>query len=131
MSTRKVVTEVSKSDLGWVTSNVLENKIVNWIVVALAFSTFYSTGLLAGMLSDPAGQIQGYMDLFSSTAICSASSCDLAILTMTAASLIPEDLKRRGMDDSGRAYAIAASTLLLPVVGSTIYCALRPSLPEE
>jgi hypothetical protein len=131
MSTRKVVTEVSKSDLGWVTRNVLENKILNWIVVALAFSTFYSTGLFAGILLDPAGQIQGYMDLFSSTAICSVSSFDLAILTMTAASLIPEDLKRRGMDDSGRAYAIAASTLLLPVVGSTIYCALRPSLPEE
>jgi hypothetical protein len=131
MSTRKPVTEVSQADLGWVTKNVLENKIFNWVVVALTLSVFYSTGFISAFLQDPAGQIQGYMDLFSQTAICSVSTIDLAILTLTAASLIPEDLKRRGMDDSGKAYAIAASTVLLPVVGSTIYCALRPSLPEE
>lgn len=117
MSTKQTVTQVSKLELDWVTKNIFENKIFNWILVALAFSTFYSTGLLAGMLSDPESQIQGYKDLFSSTAICSASSLDLAILTLTAASLIPEDLKRRGVDNSGKAYAIAASTLLLPVVG--------------
>lgn len=131
MSTRKEVTNVSKEDLGWVTKNVLENKIFNWFVVALGLSTFYSTGLIDGVLTDAANQIAGYKELFSTTAIASASSCDLAILTLTAASLIPEDLKRRGVDDSSKATAIAGSTALLPIVGAAIYCALRPSLPEE
>ena len=131
MSTYKSVTDVTNADLGWVTKNVLENKIFNWAVVLLALNTFYVTGLFSGMLSDAAAEIQGYADLFSSAAICSASSVDLVILTLTMASMIPDDLKRRGVEDSGKAKAIAASTLLLPVVGSTIYCALRPSLPEE
>lgn len=131
MSARKPVTKVSQKDLGWVTKNVLENKVFNWFIVALSFSVFYSTGLISAFLQSPTEQIQGYADLFSKTAICSVSSLDLAILTLTAASLVPEDLKRRGMNDTGKAYAIAASTILLPVVGSTIYCAVRPSLPAE
>jgi hypothetical protein len=40
-------------------------------------------------------------------------------------------LKRRGVTDMTKANIIAASTVLLPVIGSTIYCALRPPLPEE
>lgn len=131
MSTRKAVTEVSEEDLGWVTQNVLENKLFNWFIVALALSTFYSTGFIGGVMADPASQIEGYTELFKTTAIASASSCDLAILTVTAASLIPEDLKRRGIDYSRRSSLIAASTVLLPIVGAAIYCALRPSLPEE
>eukprot|EP00980_Cylindrotheca_fusiformis_P017195 scaffold5294_cov129-Cylindrotheca_fusiformis.AAC.5 len=131
MSTRKQVTDVSRDDLGWVTKNVLENKIFNWFIVALALSSLYSTGFIDGLVADAAGQIEGFTKLLSSTAIASASSCDLAILTFTAASLIPEDLKRRGVDDSGKSTAIAASTVLLPIVGATIYCALRPSLPEK
>ena len=69
--------------------------------------------------------------MFSSTAICSVSSLDLSILTLTMASLVPEDLKRRGVEDSNKANAIAASTILLPVLGAALFCALRPSLPEE
>ena len=131
MSTRKSATEVSVKDLGWVTKNVLENKIVSLFAAGLALSTFYSTGFIGGFLEDAVGQIQGYRELLSTTAIASASSCDLAILTLTAASLIPEDLKRRGVNDTGKAQVIAASTILLPIVGATIYCAFRPSLTEE
>lgn len=131
MSTRKPVTEVSKSELGWVTKNILENKFFNWAVVAISVSTFYSTGCIDALLADAAGQIQGYKELFQSTALASASSCDLAILTVTAASLIPEDLRRRGEVGDGKALAIAASTCLLPIVGAAVYCALRPELPES
>jgi len=131
MSTRKEVTVVNEEDLGWVTKNVLENKIFNWAMVALAASVFVSTGVLSGLAADAGGQIQGYTELFQSSAIVSASSCDLAILTVTAASLIPEDLKRRGFDDSGKAAAIAASTVFLPIFGAILYCALRPKLVSE
>lgn len=125
---RKSRTELEKSELGWFTVNVLENKLFNWAVVGLAISTFFSTGCVSAFADDSAGLISGYGDLFSSTAIASASSVDLFILTLTAASLIPEDLARRGMKEKSSANIIAASTILLPVVGSAIYCALRPSL---
>ncbi|CAJ1937492.1 unnamed protein product [Cylindrotheca closterium] len=129
LSTRKEVTAVKEEDLGWVTKNVLENKIFNWAMVALAASVFVSTGFLSGLAADAGGQIQGYSELFQSTAIASVSSCDLAILTVAAASLIPEDLKRRGFDSSGnKASAIAASTVVLPIFGAILYCALRPKL---
>lgn len=131
VTTRKPVTEVTRADLGWVTKNVLENKVFNWVGVALAASAIFTTGGLTALVQDPQGQIQGYVDLFQQTALCSASSVDLAILTLTAASLIPEDLARRGVTDPNKSRAVAASTLLLPVIGATLYCALRPPLPEE
>jgi len=129
--TRKPVTEVTPSDLGWVTKYVLENKVFNWSVVALAASALVTTGGLSAFWDNPQGQIQGYIELFQQTAIVSASSVDFAILSLTAASLIPEDLARRGITDTNKCRAIAASTLLLPMIGATLYCALRPPLPEE
>lgn len=131
MMTRKPVTSVVQTDLGWFTKNVLENKAFNWLIAASAVSTLFVTGFVPAFLSDPGQTVQGYADLFSSTAIASASSVDLAILTLTMASLIPEDLRRRGVENEGRANAIAASTVFLPVIGSAIYCALRPGLPKE
>eukprot|EP00977_Amphora_coffeiformis_P018150 scaffold6242_cov168-Amphora_coffeaeformis.AAC.2 len=129
--TRKPMTEVTQSDLGWVTKNVLENKVFNWVVVALAASALVTTGGLPAFWNDPQGQIQGYIELFQQTAIASASSVDFAILCLTAASLIPEDLARRGVTDTNKSRAVAASTLLLPMIGATLYCALRPPLLEE
>lgn len=131
MMVRKPVTTVAQSDLGWFTKNVLENKAFNWLIVASALSTLFVTGFVPAFLSDPGQTVQGYSDLFSNTAIVSASSVDLAILTLTMASLVQEDLKRRGVQDEGKAKAIAASTVLLPVIGGSLYCALRPNLPEE
>ena len=130
--TRQPVAEpVTQQDLGWFTANVLENKAFNWFVVVMAFSALITTGLLDALTTDFSGTVQGYVDLFESTAICSASSIDGLILCLTAASLIPEDLQRRGVKDPTKAAGIAAATLLLPVLGTTLYCALRPPLPEE
>lgn len=127
--TRKPVTSVAIDDLGWVTKSVLENKAFNWFMVIVAMSSLFTTGLLNALASDFSGTVQGYWDIFSSTAIAGVSSVDFAILCMTAASLIPEDLERRGMTDKSKANLIAVSTLLLPMIGATIYCALRPPLP--
>jgi hypothetical protein len=131
MATRKEVTDVAQSDLGWFTANVLENKVFNWVVVGLALSSLVSTGVVSGLVTDFQGELDGFGHLFSTTAFASASSVDICLLTLSAASLIPEDLKRRGVTDMTKANIIAASTVLLPVIGSTIYCALRPPLPEE
>jgi len=132
MSLRKPVTEVlDRTELGWFTANVLENKVVAWLLVLLSFSSIFSTGLLSGLVADFTGEIQGFEALLSSTALVSASSLDIVLLTITAASLIPEDLKRRGETDEAKMRLIALSTILIPVLGSVLYCALRPSIKDN
>ena len=112
---------------GWWARNVWENRLVHGAVLALAASSFYTTGVITALKTDFAGTVQGYVDLFHSTAIAGVSSVDFTILCLTAASLIPEDLARRGVTGS-KAKAIAAATLLAPMLGATLYCALRPEL---
>lgn len=131
MSIRKPVTEVNRSELGWFTANVLESKVVAWLMVFLSLSSIASTGLLSGLLTDFSGEIRGYGDLLSTTALASASSVDIVLLTITAASLIPEDLKRRGETNETKIRLIAFSTILMPVLGSVFYCAMRPSIKDE
>lgn len=121
---------VNKSDLGWFTANVLENKTVNWILAAVIASAYISSGCISALLDDPNKLLSGYAQLFSETAIASASTMDFVILTLVAASMIPEDLARRGVKGGFTPYTIAALTLLLPGVGAGLYCALRPELEE-
>ena len=136
VSTRKSMDEIqvedsSSSEPGFVTKNILENKIVNWIVVAVALSTLVSTGAVSDVMTDSQQLLSGFGDVLQSSALGSVSTIDFLILTLTGASLIPEDLKRRSFVDSSKANAIAASTALLPLVGLTLYCALRPPLADE
>lgn len=129
-STRKPnPTSVTKSELGWFTANVLENKIFNWLIVAMFTSAYVTSGALQSFVADPAELIKGYGELFSQTALVSASSMDFVILSLCAVSFIPEDLERRQYD--GNKNLVAALTLLLPGLGAALYCALRPSLDEE
>lgn len=122
---------VTKADLGWFTANVLENKLFNYFIVLVCASTFVTSGALGAFVTDPGQLIKGYADMFSETAIVSASSLDLVILTLSGASFIPEDLSRRGYKGGVAPELIAASTILLPGLGVSLYCALRPSLDEE
>jgi len=132
MSTRKAITSgIYKSDMGWFPSNFLENKLFNWAVFTLSLSSIISTGAASSLINDFSSSLQGLQELISTTAIASVSTLDLSIMTLCAASMIPEDLKRRGIQDEQKANLIALSTLLLPVVGSCAYCAWRPELPDE
>ena len=122
--------EVNLSELGWVPKNVFENKLFNWGVVALCL---YQYATAAGpLLVNPAEVIEGYVNLVSTSKFASVSTLDLAILSATAASLIPLDLKYRVPEEKdSKANLIAVSTLLFPVLGAALYCALRPKLPEQ
>lgn len=131
MSTRKTPDVNDNLELGFVTRNILENKIFNWLVVALVSSTFIVSGAIPALLNDSQSLFAGYFDTITSSALGFVSTVDLTILCLTAASLIPEDLERRGVTDGNKAIAIAASTLLLPGLGASLYCALRPNLSEE
>ena len=78
--------------------------------------------------------VAAYVSEFQTTKIVSASSVDLAILTVTAATLIPRDYQLRVGNDPDKLQQgklIGAATVLLPAVGAALYCALRPPLPEE
>ena len=131
-STRKPnASIVSKSELGWFTANVLENKIFNYLIVAAFTSAYITSGAIGPLIENPSELIQGYKDLWSQAALVSASSVDFLILTASATSFIPEDLERRRYDGKISPQAIALSTFLLPGLGAALYCALRPSLEED
>jgi hypothetical protein len=120
----------SRSDLGWFTSNVLESKVFNWLVVLACSSAYVTSGALGALVADPAGLIGGYAES-TEAAIVAVSSLDFAILTVSAASFVPEDLSRRGYSGGLAPGLVAASTVLLPGLGAALYCALRPGLDEE
>ena len=121
---------LTKSDLGWFTSNVLENKILNYLTLAVALSLPFSAGFFSPDFQLGAA-FEGYKELLSSSKFVSISTCDLSVLSLTCALLIPSDLKRRGFDNEQKAATIAAATMLLPVIGASFYCALRPALDDE
>jgi hypothetical protein len=109
---------------------VFENKLFNWGVVALCV---YQYGLAIDPLLHSLDTVwQGYVDLVTSSKFASVSTLDLIILSATAASVIPLDLKYRQRNvKKSEANAIAASTLFLPILGAAVYVALRPNLPKE
>lgn len=131
---RKPVTAVeSEKDLGWFTRNVLENKVFNWALVVALSNVYYITGAGESLLVDPTKTIQEFQEVIGASALGFVSTVDLTILCLTGASLVPEDLERRGVfrDEPAKAYAVAASTLLFPAVGLALYSALRPRLVFE
>mmetsp|Transcript_27433 Transcript_27433/g.40517 ORF Transcript_27433/g.40517 Transcript_27433/m.40517 type:complete len:314 (-) Transcript_27433:47-988(-) len=128
MSTRKPVVSVKEEDLGWFTKNVLENKIFNWALFAVLANAYVITGAGEQLLTNAGGTFVEFKNMVGGSALGSATTVDFSILCLTGASLVPEDLRRRGFDDDQKAYAIAASTLILPAAGLALYAALRPSL---
>jgi hypothetical protein len=135
MMTRTPNLDTSTNELGWFTKNVLENKIFNWLLVAALANTYLITGAGEGLIADAGAVFGDFGNFISQSALGFVSTVDLTILCLTGASLVPEDLERRGMlvgdEDKGKAYAIAASTLLVPALGLALYSALRPPLDSD
>jgi hypothetical protein len=124
-----VESKTQDSEVGWITRNVLENKFFNFALVALCGTTVLSSGVL---YQDFTTVLSGFQDLIATSKLASVSSVDLFILTIVAATLIPRDYQLRVPDvEDNQANIIAASTLLVPIVGAALYCAWRPSLPES
>ena len=110
-STRKSdPSPVTKADLGFVTRNILENKLFNYFICLAFLSAYVTSGAVGALLSDPGQLVQGYLDIFPESAIVSASSFDFLILTVATASFIPEDLERRGYEGG-----VSKEALLLPL----------------
>ena len=123
---------VIASELGWFTRNVLENKIFNWGLVASVAFIVYSNGLVEGVAQGGVGPMwQDFVGSISNSKFASVSSADAIIYNLAIASLIARDYKLRvPTADDTKANQVASLTLLLPFLGATLYCAVRPKLPE-
>ena len=117
-------------ELNWVTQNVLENKAFNWFQV-VAFIYFAVTYAVIPALEDFTSLLGGFQELISSSKFACVSVVDLTLLSITAAALIPQDYKLRNPQNASNAALIGAGSLFLPVLGSALYCALRPQLPKS
>ena len=125
---KEVIVDPS-TEFGWVTRNVWENKLVNYGTVAFGFLCLAS-GLPA--FEDPAANFQGMLDLITSSRFASVSFADLTMITLILTKEVADDYKIRcDPEDINKAPLIGASTALLPILGTAIYCAVRPSFPED
>ena len=112
-----------EEDFGFFTKNVFETRAFGVALAALAASIPFSSDLLA---ADPSQVISGFLDLFASSRFVAVASADIGIMSVLAALLVAEDAARRGWD----AYRVplAAASLLLPVLGPSLYLAARPRI---
>jgi hypothetical protein len=122
----KPKSQVTREDLSWFTANGLESKV---FAGALVLLVLYSAAQVPWANLD--ALLDGYEQLFQSSMLVAASTVDLTILTLVAATLIPQDYRLRNPDDADRANLIGAATLLVPILGSAMYCLWRPSLPSS
>lgn len=121
---------IRKTDLGWFTKSVLENKIANYLVLVVALLVPFASGIFTPEFNFDRS-LEEYISLVTSSKFVSISTVDLSFLSIATALLIPDDLKRRGFDNDSMAKVIAAATLLLPVIGGAFYCALRPEVNDD
>jgi len=134
----KPVEKKTLSEMAWFSRNVLENKVVNYGVIAALFSLPFSMGIVDN-IDNFRELLDGYKSLLSTSQFGCVSSVDFVVLNVAGAAMIPLDYKLRVSDTSDasvddidkKATMIALSTLLLPAVGLATYCAWRPKLPED
>jgi len=117
---------VELEDLGFASRNIFENKIFGVLLSGIALSIPFSSGLVG---SDLGQAVAGYGELFASSRFVAVASVDIALMSALAAVLVAEDAARRGWED--KALPLLAATLLLPVLGPSLYLVARPSLEEQ
>lgn len=110
---------------GWFARNIAENKLISWALVAFCF--FVYIPLPKALATDASG----FVDLLSSSRFAAVSLLDLTILFAVTTKAVADDYRLRIEDSSSTATAVAFGTALVPYLGASLYCALRPSLPEE
>jgi hypothetical protein len=119
---------VTQSELSWFTAKVTENKLLGLSLAAAVAVIPFLSHVPEAYQADASGLWQGFLDLLASSKFALVSSLDLTCLHLTAVALTARDYRlRTGRDGT----LIAASTLFLPLLGSSIYLALRPPIPDE
>ena len=128
-------TEATKSELGFFTRNLFENRLFGIFTLLLTCASIKGGNAFEAIsMYGWETTFQGFIDLVSTNKFCNVSLVDLAMLHGIITLLIPSDYALRTTgddDDMNKGKAIAAATFFLPFVGSAAYMATRPSLPEE
>jgi hypothetical protein len=121
----------AKSEVSWFTRNVLENKICSVLTVAICLYLPVGAGLISAYQEDPTELWSGFVNLVSGSRFASVSTVDLTLLWLCTVAATPADYLLRHPDqDEAQARKVAAFTALVPFLGSAVYCALRPPLPQ-
>ena len=124
-----VINGVKKSDLGFITKNILESKINALLLTA--FSGFLYFWAFSHVFD--AAVVSEFVTLLTkqSTLAC-VSTCDLIVLSLVMKSAIQEDLQRRSSSLSSSSASSDVNPLfyLLPVLGPSLYLLTRPELEE-
>ena len=123
-----VINGVKKSDLGFVTKNILESKINALLLTA--FSGFLYFWAFSHVFD--AAVVSEFVTLLTkqSTLAC-VSTCDLIVLSLVMKTAIQEDLQRRSSSLSSSASSdVNPLFYLLPVLGPSLYLLTRQELEE-
>jgi hypothetical protein len=124
-----VINGVKKSDLGFITKNILESKINALLLTA--FSGFLYFWAFSHVFD--AAVVSEFVTLLTkqSTLAC-VSTCDLIVLSLVMKTAIQEDLQRRSSSLSSSSASSDVNPLfyLLPVLGPSLYLLTRPELEE-
>jgi hypothetical protein len=113
------------------TRHVLEKKAFSWFILAFTLYLPVAAQVIPAFQHDSTALWNGFVELLSTSRFAAVSVVDLAILYASAVILTPRDYQLRkpgASDEEARNVALASG--LLPIVGSALYCALRPALPE-
>jgi hypothetical protein len=123
--------EEKRGPMSWVTINVFENKAFNLFIFLFTLYLPVAANVFGALEADPNALWQGFLDIISTSRFASVSLVDIAILYVASVYLTPRDyLIRKPNASVEEAQAVAAATALVPVVGSALYCALRPKMPQ-
>jgi len=123
-----VINGVKKSDLGFITKNILESKINALLLTA--FSGFLYFWAFSHVFD--AAVVSEFVTLLTkqSTLAC-VSTCDLIVLSLVMKTAIQEDLQRRSSSLSSSASSdVNPLFYILPVLGPSLYLLTRPELEE-
>lgn len=124
---------LTKSDLGWASRTIFENRIFGIVLSLLAISIPFSSDIVMTSSDfDFSTKFDEFVSLYQSSRFVSVACIDIFIMSIVTSMLISEDVKLRGGDGWKNSSLVAfATTMLLPVIGPALYLAVRPSLPEE
>ncbi|GKY94442.1 hypothetical protein MPSEU_000410000 [Mayamaea pseudoterrestris] len=117
--------------VGGFTRNVLENKAFSWFILAFTLYLPVTAQVFPAFQQDPSALWNGFVELVSTSRFAAVSMVDITILYLSAVALTPQDYQLRRPNASDQeAMNVALATAVLPILGSALYCALRPALPE-
>jgi hypothetical protein len=142
--------------MSWFVQNILENKAINWAVVAFTLYLPFGSHVVEQLrlLDPPVAQQQlwqGFVQLETSSRVAAISTLDLFLLYISAVAGTGRDYRlrrqqqqqqQRGRNDAAATAAtttttpvtdtevaqVVAASALVPILGTAIYCAVRPSL---